>query len=177
MLKNYMPRIALLQSHYMTWALLFACLLLAGTPVFAEGGCPSGYVPSGVGPGGVQGCAPMSSGQGGTAAPSIEWADRWGAIASDFGAGSIGMAKGLASQSKAKNAAIEDCEAKGGHTCKIEIAYRNQCAALVVGDNIHNTNAGLTENEAAQKGITMCSASDQNCHVYYSACSLPERVR
>jgi hypothetical protein len=62
---------------------------------------------------------------------------------------------------------------------QIQISYRNQCVAMVIGNNgkLFNTNDDPTVDTAAQKGMQMCMPEAHDCHVYYSACSLPVRIQ
>jgi Domain of unknown function (DUF4189) len=105
------------------------------------------------------------------------WQDHWGAIATDIPNKSVGVAANMASRSQAESAAIMDCQSRGGAMCKIEISYSNTCAALVVGINGHNTRTGATSDAAVQAGVKKCSEEGTNCHAYYSACSLPQRIQ
>ncbi len=132
---------------------------------------------------GWTGCAPINSPQqpsrgGPTPPPAPEkWINYWGAIATDIPNKSVGVASNMLSRSQAENAAIMDCQSRGGAICKIEISYSNTCAALVVGVNGHNTRTGNTSDAAVQAGIEKCSEDDTNCHAYYSGCSLPVRIQ
>jgi len=166
--------------------LLLGLLLLLGGVAHAEGNCPPGYYPIGAqsGQGGPQGCAPIpgyhNSQQQAQSqlplTPPPQWATRWGAIATDGPGGHLGVAVNLSSKSDAEQTAITDCQAKGGTDCKIETWYSNGCAAMVMGDSGHISNNAGTLGEAIQKGMKICDATDTNCHVYYSACSLPARI-
>lgn len=166
--------------------LLLGLLLLLGNVTHAEGNCPPGYYPIGAPPGqaGPQSCAPIP-GYGNSQqqqhpqqSPPPQWASRWGAIATDGPGGHLGIATNLSSKSDAEQEAIIDCQAKGGAPCAIEVAYDNECAAMVVGHTEHSSNAAATLDEAIHLGMLICNnAGDTNCHVYYSACSLPVRVQ
>lgn len=178
MLKKYAPRIALHQSHYMMWAELCACLLLISAPALAEGGCPSGYAPSGVGPGGVQGCAPLTGSNSGNTQQAAVWKDRYGALATDDKLGKLGTSTDLDSRRKAESAALSDCQAQGGTQCKLEAWHRNGCTAMVVGHTGHVTETAADQDSAVQKAMKTCQADgDPACHIYYTACSSPQRVR
>ncbi|MHB1057819.1 MAG: DUF4189 domain-containing protein [Rhodanobacter sp.] len=156
-------------------------MLLAGG-AHAEGNCPPGQYPIGApqGQAGPQGCAPIpgysNQGQNPAQPAPPQWADRWGAIASYVPKGILGTSSNLPNPEQAKQAAIMDCQAKGASTCKIEISYGNQCVAMIVGHPGYSIAVGPTANDAEQSGMKMCSdGGDTNCHVYYSACSLPIR--
>jgi len=149
--------------------------------VQAEGNCPAGYYPIGAPQGqqGPQGCAPIANDSHEQQAPvqrPPQWVDRWGAIATYEPNGSFGAATNEPSQYGAENTAMAICHSQHGSACRLELSYRNQCAALVASDKGYNTNAAPTENEAIQKGINICNdAGNPNCFAYYSACSLPKR--
>lgn len=164
--------------------LLFGLLLLLGSVVHAEGGCPPGMIPaSGTD---INSCVPIPPGYYSNqqhAQPQLppppppQWVTRWGAIATDGPGGHLGVAANVSSKSDAEQTAITDCQAKGGTDCKIETWYSNGCAAMVMGDSGHISNNAGTLGEAIQKGMKVCGATDTNCHVYYSACSLPVRIQ
>lgn len=165
--------------------LLFGLLLLLGNVVHAEGGCPPGLIPaSGTD---INSCVPIPPGYYSNQQqalpqppppPISRWASRWGAIATDGPGGHLGVATNLASKGDAEQIAVTDCQAKGGSPCAIEVAYDNECAAMVVGHTEHSSNAAATLDEAIHLGMLTCNkAGDTNCHVYYSACSLPARVQ
>jgi len=110
--------------------------------------------------------------------PTERWMDHWGAIATDFAHKSAGASLDKQSRGDAEQAAIANCQSNGGLNCKVEIAYRNECAAMVVGDKGHNTAPGMTLGEAVQKGMKICvDSGDSNCRDYYSSCSLPLRIQ
>jgi hypothetical protein len=161
--------------------LLFG-LLLSGIS-HAEGNCPEGYYP--IGGSGAEGCAqvPGYNQQQGRQyqqqeqqEPSPQWANRWGAIATDSIKGILGVATHLASESEADDDSLADCRLKGGTQCKLQSSYINSCIALITGDKIFNVSLNPDLDQAVQLGIAQCSADDTNCHVYYSACSLPVRT-
>lgn len=166
--------------------LLLGLLLLLGSTVHAEGECPPGMFPTN--PPGTQGpvgCAPIPGYDQQQQAqpqqpqsPPPQWATRWGAIATDGPGGHLGAVTGLTSKSDAQRLAIADCHAKGGIQCEVEVAYDNECAAMVLGHKEHSSNAAATTDEAVSLGMKICAnAGDTNCHVYYSACSLPIRIQ
>ena len=165
--------------------ILFSCLLfglLLSTTSHAQTACPPGMEEYGAG---VCGCsqseepAQQIPQQQLPQPPATRWASRWGAIATDGPGGSFGSAVDKSSRRGAESAAISDCLSKrGSPNCKIEVSYANGCGVMTVGDKMHNSNYGSTVEEATQKGMAMCrSAGDTNCHVYYSACSLPVRIQ
>lgn len=171
---------------YRRW-LWLGFFLLLGNVAYAEGNCPPGYYPIGApsGQGGPQSCAPIP-GYNNTQqptpsheeAPPRQWASKWGAIATDKAKGVLGAVTGLSSKSQAQQAALTECLAKGGSPCKLEIAYDNECAAVVVGDNGYNVGADATLDKVVTLGMKTCTdAKNNNCHVYYSACSFPIQIK
>lgn len=169
--------------------LLAGLLLLFSGMVHAEGECPPGMFATN--PPGTQGpinCAPIPSyaqNQGQQTAPQTpqpppeRWQDHWGAIATDADNGILGTSINTLSQNQAELTALNDCQAKGGIRCKIQLSYRNQCAAMIVGGNnkIFNTNPGANIKQAVQTGMIMCGKAASDCHAFYTACSLPVRIQ
>ncbi|EKS9800176.1 MULTISPECIES: DUF4189 domain-containing protein [Burkholderia] len=146
----------------------------------AQVACPPGMIPYGTGTDqSVCGADPSYQSPSTPPPPLVKWAERWGAIATYEPAGVLGQATGMASKSDAVNTAMNECRKRGGGSnCKLDIWYSNQCVAMVVSDKGYNTSTGVTTDFAAQKGMKTCTASgDPNCHVYYSACSMPERIQ
>lgn len=113
-------------------------------------------------------------------APTVRWADRWGAIAVDNAKDSagIGVAVEMASQRKAKAAVMNDCRSKGGAQCEVVLVYYNQCGVLVAGNAGYTSMRAATAERAADLGLKQ-GVSDglENCKVYYSGCSYSVRVR
>lgn len=166
------------------WPLIGLLLLLVST-VHAEGVCPPGMFPTN--PPGTQGpvgCAPIpgyNNNQQQTQPerpPPPQWDSRWGAIATDSSNGSLGAVTGMPSQGEAERAAMSKCVAKGGTQCKLQIWYKNGCAAMIVGNKEFNVQSAATADEATHLGMKICTSDgDANCHVYYSACSLPIQIQ
>lgn len=166
--------------------LLFGLLVLLGNIVHAEGNCPPGYYPIGVpqGQGGPQGCAPIPGGNKDDQQhvqprpPPPQWASRWGAVATDGVKGSLGTITGASSRTEAEQEAMADCQSKGGLRCKVDVSYSNGCAAMVVDDDGYNVESDATTDKAVQSSMNACSkAGRTNCHVYYSACSMPVQIQ
>ena len=148
--------------------------------IHAQAACPPGTIPYGTGQG-QNVCGSDGNQQQREQQPSPlppQWDRRWGAIATDGPGGHAGVAVSQSSKRAAEQAALADCQAKGGTQCAIEVAYDNECAAMVIGDKGHNSGAAPTLDRATQLGLDACKKhGDTNCHVYYSACSLPERIQ
>jgi hypothetical protein len=167
------------------YMLLFA-LLLMGSVAHAEGECPPGMFPTN--PPGAQGpvgCAPIpgydqqqQGQQQLPTSPPPQWASSWGAIATDEPHGVLGTAINMPNKSAAQAGAIADCHAKGGAACKLEIAYDNECAALIVSKTGYDVTADATVDKAVQTGMKTCTdAGYSNCHAGYTACSMPVRIK
>ena len=110
--------------------------------------------------------------------PVAQWERRWGAVAIDSPKAVMGVAVGKRSKREASIAAVSDCERQGGANCEIEAAYDNQCVAVITSNDSHNTPIALTVDQAIATGMKTCrDAGRTNCRVYYSACSLPVRIR
>lgn len=111
------------------------------------------------------------------AVPQPVWADRWGAIATDGETGSLGISVDMTSKRKAVKAALADCQSKGGANCELDVAYYNQCAAMVLGSKKYYTAHAPTKEGAISIGMGNCSkGGNTNCHAYYSGCSTAVRV-
>lgn len=137
-----------------------------------------GESPAGNGVGSVPLCQRVDRGSVAPQLPPPKWESRWGAVAIDVPSGSLGTATNLSSKRQAVKAALTDCQSKhGSTTCKIDLSYSNQCAAMVVGGKIYNVNPGATMDEAIQTGMNMCRTAASDCHVYYSACSSAQRIQ
>ncbi|MEP6898066.1 MAG: DUF4189 domain-containing protein [Rhodanobacter sp.] len=168
----------------MKYLLTFGLVLLLTGVAHAEGECPPGMFPTN--PPGAQGpvgCAPIpgynnNQRQAQPQLPSPQWARRWGSIATDSINGSLGTTVGQSSQREAEQSAMADCLKKGGVQCKIQTTYDNECAAMILGDKEFNVGTAANLDKAVQLGIKVCTdAGDTNCHVYYSACSLPVQIQ
>ncbi|HDR9049340.1 MULTISPECIES: DUF4189 domain-containing protein [Burkholderia] len=163
------------------WLLLVLSFVLCHhLPARAQVACPPGMIPYGTGTNqSVCGEDPSYQSPSTPPPPLVKWAERWGAIATYEPAGILGQAAGMTSKSDAINTAMSECQKRGGGSnCKLDIWYSNQCVAMVVSDKGYNTSTGMTTDLATQKGMKTCIASgDPNCHVYYTACSMPERIQ
>jgi Domain of unknown function (DUF4189) len=147
--------------------------------VYGEGGsCPDGYYP--VGGRGTSGCAPFpgSTSNNAPSAPRIVWATRWGAIGGDSVKGILGTATGVQSKRQAQKIVVAQCRDKGGTNCKVDLVYKNQCAAMAVGkDGMYSTASAATIERATELSMQECNSASTDCRVYYSDCSLPERTQ
>jgi hypothetical protein len=162
-------------------ALCLLLFFLTTTMLHAQAACPPGTVPYGTA-NDPSACGPDNSqpqqSQPPQTPPQI-WVDHYGAVATYEPGGVLGSATNMRSESGAKRSAMEDCQAKGGGSnCKFQISYRNGCVVLLVGDKFFNFASAETIEAATKSGMKVCTADgNTNCHVYYSACSLPVRIQ
>ena len=159
-----------------TRLLLGAILLMSVPAAQAEGGCPPGMIPyQGTS---TQSCGPIPNSGVSTARPASEWLTRWGAIASDGSLGVMGAVDSRSSKKQAEREAISECKSRGGVTCSIQLSYYNQCVVTIQGSRTANNTRAATIEEATAIGMRTCtSQGDDDCKVYYKACSMPVRVR
>lgn len=168
---------------------LFAVLSLASFSLYAEGRCPPGQYP--IGGQGAGGCAPIPTGGSGGAALSVptgKWETRWGAVVVDANTNSTGVSVSQKSKREAVAMAKERCEGLGGTSCKLRLAYHNQCVAIAdptiefirsLPPGTPTTNmisAAATEDLAKSNAVRDCQGGKmrQECQVVYSACSMSE---
>lgn len=154
-------------------------LLMSGA-AGAEGGCPPGQTPAQFGAN--MGCVPGGNdsvdeySQQLPIPPRQEtgwWEKTWGAIASSETGGALGTALGASTRQEAEQAAFADCKTKGGGGCKVELAYRNQCAVMVIGNKSFRMYSAGSVAEATDYGMKDCQLVQSECRVYYSACTKP----
>jgi hypothetical protein len=107
--------------------------------------------------------------------PEPKWSDRYGAVVTDGKAGVIGSSSGARTQPEAEAMARNDCKAKGGSNCALNVIYGNKCVALVTGDHLFNLKLGKTVDEA--KDAAMAGCHDANCRVFFTDCSPPIRIQ
>lgn len=103
-----------------------------------------------------------------------QWVDRWGAIAVDAEAGSLGFVTGLKNKEEAQLAALNDCKRKGGGACEINLSFFNQCAVFVTGKKFYSSQGAPTIEKAKNLALKRCSSKTTNCRIYQSACSMSE---
>jgi hypothetical protein len=159
-------------------------LLLFGTSglAWAEGGCPSGMIPHrGTD---ITSCGPIPQGYYGNdnsiaprpVDPPVRWTDTWGAITVDNALSKVGVVTDQPNKRAAEKAAAADCRARGGTNCVVKLAYYNQCAVIVWGDQGYNIAAAATAVEATEIGMKSCGKADANCQVFYTGCSFAKRL-
>lgn len=109
-----------------------------------------------------------------------EWTSRWGAIAigSTAAGGGVGVASDMKTRRAAEKTALGQCRnSGGGKTCRIELAYANQCGVIVWGDTYFETESAATSKQAEALALKACSRQTSNCSLYYANCSYPVRIR
>lgn len=158
--------------------LLLSLGLVASGIARAEQGCSDGFYPGGSQPGG-QVCVPIpgyGTSGGGNEQPGERWQNRWGAVAMAPD-GKAGAANDAPSKRQAEKIALGHCKSKGGTNCVVEISYRNSCGAVAWGSGKMSAARAGTVTEASNMALQSCSEASSECEIYYSGCSLPERVQ
>ncbi|WP_421567376.1 DUF4189 domain-containing protein [Stenotrophomonas sp. PD6] len=143
-----------------------------------------------VGGQGVQGCAPIpgASGERNRASPQAD-----GKLGDEMGCGRRGFvyfATGISVSRKSKReataAAMKDCQQAGGRSCKLRVAYYNQCVAIAdptiasrqrTTGNAESRHVAAETLELATAGAMKdCTAfgAGQECSIVYSACGMSE---
>jgi len=102
--------------------------------------------------------------------------EAWGAFATDNVTGKLGTAVNRPNRAAAEQAAVKDCHAKGGKTCRVELWYANACAVMVLGASKYYMRSAPTIAEGTKDTMAQCNASDSNCRLYHSACSEPKFI-
>ncbi len=164
-----------------------ALYVLTITDLRAENGCPAGYEPWKIPVESASDCFAIPNyGQQNSQLPSQtvpsgpQWATRWGAIAigSTASGGGVGVVTDMKNQRAAEKAALKQCKSRGGgKSCRIEISYADQCAAIAWGDRFYNTARAETVELASDLSLAACSKKTENCKIYYANCALPVRVK
>ena len=163
------------------WLFAPSLLGLAGL-AYAEGGCPSGMIPHrGTD---ITSCGPIPPGYYSNdnsvipraIEPPVRWTDTWGAITVDNALSKVAVVTDQPSKRAAEEAAAADCRAQGGANCVVKLAYYNQCAVIVWGDQGYNIAAAATVDEATGIGMKTCDKADANCQVFYAGCSFAKRL-
>ncbi|MCU1127950.1 DUF4189 domain-containing protein [Stenotrophomonas maltophilia] len=171
-----------LERRVSLWAFAFTLLvilcLLGIQSVHAEGRCPPGQYP--IGGQGAGGCAPIpggASGEGASPRPTGRWLKTWGAIAT-AASGEAGASTGQRTRSAAEKEAVAQCSRGGADNCRVTMAYKNQCVALITPSSVDKggsvTWRAETEALASKLAMDECTErGSRGCKVFYSACSTP----
>ena len=109
------------------------------------------------------------------AARSGKSGDLWGSIAfsQDAGGGyTWAMVWNSSGHEQAKQLAMEKCRGRGGENCQDVGWFKNQCAALAVGDgNGFAGGGGRTTAKAESTALSKCRTVDNNCQIVVSRCT------
>jgi hypothetical protein len=158
----------------MQWIFGFYFCLASASAWSQQMMCPPGSVPIGGGNAGWVGCSPVP-GSTVTPNPGPAWSTRWGAIA--IANGVLGAAENASSKRKAEKEAVKHCKQQGGRQCAVVLSYYNQCGALAWGDTYARAYRHVDIPQAEAEAMKSCNSVTNNCKVFYSACSYPERIR
>lgn len=146
-------------------------LLLFGLQAGAQTRCPMG-----VQAGSIQ-CIPDDPQTGQSAPPRMtgEWIKTWGAVAGSDATGESGVVVGKLTEEEAKSAAIHQCALGGATDCKVDLAYKNQCVALVSSEVNSVSQSSATKQRAIDLAMSRCAkkSGGRECKVMYTACSDP----
>ncbi|MCC8537624.1 DUF4189 domain-containing protein [Xanthomonas axonopodis pv. poinsettiicola] len=106
--------------------------------------------------------------------PTGEWVKTWGAIAGSDSTGEAGTSVGMVSKKEAEDTAIRRCAVNGASDCKLNLVYRNQCAAMVSTQSDSFYQGSATKERAIDLAMDNCKKNAPGeCKVLYSDCSEP----
>lgn len=153
--------------------MLFSLLLVtASQSAIAQTACPAGVAP------GSPQCGPDSGTSRAEPAPprpTGEWIKTWGAVAGSDATGESGAVVGKLTEEEARSAAIYQCALGGATDCKVDLAYKNQCVALVSSEINSVSQGSATKQRAIDLAMSRCAkkSGGRECKVMYTACSDP----
>ncbi|MCC8556294.1 DUF4189 domain-containing protein [Xanthomonas hortorum] len=154
--------------------LFLLLLLIVPYAAFGQTACPNGVAP------GSPQCGPDSGTSRGdivgpSPRPTGEWIKTWGAIAGSDSTGESGAVVGKLTREEAEKGAIRQCSQGGAIDCKVDLAYKNQCAALVGTSGRSFIEGASSEKKAVEGSMRDCSRyeNDGSCKLLYSGCSDP----
>jgi len=155
--------------------LILLSLTLSGV-AWGQTACPQGVSP------GDPRCGPSSGVSGIDMTPPPKgphWQLTWGAIATSTTA-ELGATVGHFSRGKAKREAMAICSEKGAKKCRVELAYKNQCAVVawpsIPGGGVA-VQGGPSIEKATQIALQRCAASGGGgCKIAYADCTRPVLV-
>lgn len=106
------------------------------------------------------------------AAPAAAFADdSFGAIAYSPATGEIGWVKNDKEKDDAEQGAMAKCAEKGATDCKLTNTFKNNCAAIAMGDNGWGSNWDSTTTAAETKTLATCGQYTTNCKIALSICT------
>ena len=98
--------------------------------------------------------------------------DRWGSVYWSPEDNVWTEARGLLTKRKARNAAEDDCKARGGMHCKELTTFANTC--LGISESAQGAVGWATSPDpSAAKADSLRSCGDESCKSIYLECSLP----
>ena len=112
--------------------------------------------------------------------PAPRWVTRWGAIAvgSTASGGGFGVSTNMKSKRKAEATAIKQCKSTGGGpTCRTALVYHDQCAVVAWGAQSFTVQGAESIEIASELAMRDCNTRTEDCQVFYSGCSYPERIQ
>ncbi|MFB8950306.1 DUF4189 domain-containing protein [Xanthomonas arboricola] len=155
---------------------IFSILLLLGAfsiEAFGQTACPAGVAP------GSPQCGPDSGTSRGVTPtppprPTGEWIKTWGAVATSE-SGDSGVSSGRITKDQAENDAIASCEGLGSGTCKVSMAFFNQCvAAADSGQGEGSIFSAASIRQASRLAMSQCEKkSRRQCRITLSKCTDP----
>jgi len=109
--------------------------------------------------------------------PPPTWNLTWGAIVIDSETGGAGTVVGRASEDDAVRDAMRDCASRGAKGCKVEMTYRNGCAAVAWGSGGHGVASGSNKSDVEHNAMSYCEKSAHACRIVYSDCSAAQQAQ
>ncbi len=99
--------------------------------------------------------------------------DTYGAIAYSMRTHRYGYATGEGSRAEAERTALGYCKVAD---CRIQVWYRNSCAAFATGNDGAATGWGYDTNprKARQRALNECKKRASDCRILVAACSYDE---
>jgi hypothetical protein len=155
-----------------------ACLVIYANAAWSQ--CATGVNTGGGNcvPPDAQGMPGYNPGQGNIPQPPAPaWNLTWGAIVIDSETGGAGTVVGRDTEADAVNDARRDCASRGATGCKVEMTFRNGCAAVAWGVGGHGVASGPTQSGAENDAMKYCKQSAQSCKVVYSDCSAARQAQ
>lgn len=159
-------------NRYLLSLFLFASLGVINV-ASAQTACPSGVAP------GSPQCGPDSGTSRGdipapAPRPTGEWIKTWGTIAGSNLTGESGAVVGKLTREEAESAAMRLCGEGGARDCKVNLVFKNQCAALVATNKRSFFQSAESDDIAVKLAKNDCEKyGGGNCSVIYSGCSDP----
>lgn len=165
-----------------SYRLIFALLLIFTSASLAQTACPVGVAAGSAqcGPSPLQHLPSRSERQEAPITimvPTGEWLNTWGAMATDWSTGNMGVSVGKISKIDAERQALSECTGLGSKGCEIAVAYRNQCGVIASAKpgtgGLVIFQGGFSVQVATDIAMPKCRAgkSGESCEIVYSDCS------